>query len=155
MGLADVITAVQDKLVERGYAEEIFKLGLEHALAHGSPPRIVWAPARRGETIGPAVKLGANPRSLRTRNAVFEAHIWGEDLDATETMLNDVVAAVHAVIYGNYQASGVEWFGKDGALVVHGWVAVVSFTVEIPITAPAKTTATIQTTAHTTAIENP
>ena len=152
MGLADIITNLNATLVARGIDEDRLFTGAEHLRKHGAPPRIVWTPGRR-ETIGPAAKGGWNPRPLRTRNAALDAHCWGADLASTEQLLNDVVAAVHAVAHGAYQTPGVEWFGVDGDVVKVGFVAVVSFTFEVPIVAPTKTTATIATVAQAEAIE--
>jgi hypothetical protein len=115
-------------------------VGPEHLKAHDAPPRVVWVPSR--DRYGPPESTGANPRSLRTRLAGCEVHVWGADYDATEALLNLVQAAIHYVTYGSYQLDQGDagWLALDGPLQNLGRAYVFHVVFKIPVTeAPMKT----------------
>jgi hypothetical protein len=151
MGLADIISTVDAEL-EAADVELTSLVGAHHLAAEGAPPRVVWVPTE--DSFGPAEKGGVEPRQLRTRIAGVEAHVWGQDLAATEALVNSVIAAVHAAAHGSYAVSSGRWYGQDGEVLHFGTVCVLSFQFRIPVTAPTYETAVVETVTKTATLES-
>lgn len=129
-------------------------IGGKHIGAHGMPPRVVWVPTT--DKFGAARQHGLEPRAIKTRAAGVLVHIWAKDptgdaegdLPACEQLLNDVLWATHQVAHGSFEATGGSWLGQEGEeLTQLGRAYLLELEFQIPITAPAATTQTIDTTA--------
>jgi hypothetical protein len=136
--LARVLAAVEAQL-----AGVTFHTGAKYLAAQDSPPRIVWVPTR--DAFGPATKGGTNPRPLRTRSAGVEAHVWGSDLEATETLVHQVVAALHRAAHGSYEVRQASW--EQPEWLDRGELCVVALAVAIPVTDDPIPTATVDAVA--------
>jgi hypothetical protein len=134
--LADFINAVSAEIP--GVPSLI---GAEHLAANATPPRLVWVPTT--DRFDGAEKGGSISRSMRTRVAGVDLHIWGDDLAAAETLLHQAVSAVHRVAYGSYEVLAGRWLTDDGReLLLKGRVYVLSLAVRMPVT-DALTKATV------------
>jgi hypothetical protein len=147
VSLKAIIDDVQAQLDSAGVTGVTFLFGGEHTLAHGSGARVVWVP--RGGPSGRVEGPGNRPRPLYTRNVSVEAHIWGYDTastpehyGATETLFNQVAAAVHRSAHGSYTFDNELWPDLNGELLAHGRVIIATFTFRIPITDTPVATAT-------------
>ena len=146
--LADLIAEIATKLPP-GTTNLV---GGKHISAGGTPPRVVWVPTE--DTFSAARQHGAEPRSVKTRIAGVLVHIWAKgaqadgsgDLSATEQLVNDLLWATHQVAYGSYDVKRGSWLGNDGEeLTTLGRVYLLELDFQVPITAPAATTQTIDT----------
>lgn len=151
MALTDIIAAVMSRVPNdqnTGAPVPSF-LGPEFMQAEAVPPRLVWVPA--DETYGPAERIGDDARSLRTRLATLELHIWGGDYAATELLLNQTLAAVHGTAAGSYELGKGMWMNhKTGPATDLGRVYVVQVTFKIPVTAAPPALKTVTTIPVTT-----
>lgn len=138
-------------------------LGATELVAANVPPRIVWVPL--SENYGPAVGQGgsgvSDPRPVATRQSYFNVHIWAAadpqtgqanqqalDLDACELLLNAFMWSCYAKAHGSPGAlfTGTGRWGKanvDGQNLTCGVAYILPLTVNIPVTRPAQTLATI------------
>jgi hypothetical protein len=145
--LADLIAAIAAKL-PAGTASLV---GGKHIGVMGVPPRVVWVPTE--DKFAAARQHGPSPRSIKTRVAGVVVHIWAkgaspdQDLAAAEQLVNDVLWATHQEAYGSYEVVGGTWLGQDGEeLTQLGRAYLLELQFQVPITAPAPTTQTIETT---------
>jgi hypothetical protein len=151
MGLGDFFAAVQTQvtttLTALGQPIPAFDVGADRLMVEGAPPRIVWVPLRE-RILGPHAQGGdgvTNPRPLRTRHAQVQVRIWGvgsppsavNDLAATEALINHLVAAINAVGWGAWDATGGDWSLAQGSTTRLGIVYVLDLEVQIPITREA------------------
>lgn len=101
-----------------------------------SPPRVIWIPMN--ETFGPPRGFGGDfitdPSPLWTRLSSVDVHIWGKDQDATEVLLNLLIAAVHRLAHGCYEVTRGNWMNVDGASLTLGQVYILSIMFRIPVT---------------------
>jgi hypothetical protein len=124
-----------------------------------APPRFVWVPTR--DSFGPAMQVGPKPRgrSVRTRNAGVECHLWAQaatpnpgenlataSLSIAEQLLNDLVWSVHEELRAGlapdgdtwwswgclYRLGAVEWQTK-GTLMQNGCECVAELTFALPV----------------------
>ena len=124
----DVVTAFND-----GRRQPVPSfIGEKYIAQHDTPPRLVWLPT--SDSFGPPVQVGANPKSYATRVAGVDCAVWGEDLAKTETMINDLIVALHreCVSRGNYELRGAEWV-TAGELTNNGIVYLLRLAIYIPI----------------------
>jgi len=103
--------------------------------ANDAPPRIVWT--------YPLVSHGAPEklrtpgmsrptlRALVTRSVQVAAHCWGSDLDGTEQLVHDLIAAAHKAAWGSVEFAGEDWLDEGHA--DFGTVGVVRFVARIPV----------------------
>jgi hypothetical protein len=139
MGLAAIHSAIATEFnLGRATAVPVL-LGDEHLEEHGRPPRVVCVPT--SDTFSPAEKGGHNPRPIRTRNIGTFWRVWALSLADAETMLNDLIAAVHVATGGNYSLGEADWLTK-GSLTQLGAACDVDLTFQVPVTARPHATAT-------------
>ena len=140
MGLMDVFGAVQTRVtaVLTALAATVpqFLVGANELANEGAPPRVVWVPTV--EAIqGPHAQGGdgvSNPRPLRTRHAVVQAHIWGADIPACEALANHLVAAIHDVCHGAHNEIRADWTVGQASATRAGWLYVLEWEVQVPFT---------------------
>ena len=152
MGLADVFTAVEARMTATLAAlvppvtPPLFRLGEDKLRMEDAPNRVVWVPI--SENIqGPHAQGGdgiRNPRPLRTRHCMVQAHIWGADpggagdaaadITATEAILGHLVPAIHDVLHGIYALHGGSWMTGQASVTSLGGLYVLTFEVQVPLT---------------------
>jgi hypothetical protein len=144
-GIVELISQISDgviaTLAESGYAPLIdgkILLGRVHHAEEGSPPRVLFIPAK--SSFGPGEVYGASNyvdgrrysdetrsqtrlRSIATERITFEVRCWGvgvepspeADIDATHTLYRAVMAVVHQCCPGSYKFEAGGWVdAKDG-----------------------------------------
>lgn len=149
MALADFIGDVVAHL-NTGRDEPIPSyLGEKYKAQNDAPPRLVWVPT--SDTFGPAVRIGANPKSVANRVAGVECRIWGATLADTEALLNDVLVAARRMGGGLLEMRGGEW-QTEGELANEGFLYVMSLAVQIPVTEPAAVAITPETYTTSTRV---
>lgn len=140
--LSGIVEAFREELAR---PEVEVLLGADHVAAHGKPLRIVWVPV--SDYFSPPARVGGNPRQLYTRNASVTLHIWGADLEATEQLLHDTVAALYRTVSApGLELQPTQWLDDKGGLVQHGEVVLLNIALQIPVFDQPRTTATITTT---------
>lgn len=132
------------------------ELGPETISEHGQPPRIVLTPSPGADTFGGPLQQDKALRSLRTRNAAIEAHLWGADYDAIEKahtgLLHRFVAALHAEANGSYTVmpgSGYQDTREAGSKMNQGRLYILVFSIETPVVRAPQETATITSVTNT------
>jgi hypothetical protein len=148
MSIQLVTEAIQTELAAVGVTGVSFAFGGEHIPRLESPPRVVWVP--RGGPGSAPEKSSYNPRPLRTRNVSVEAHVWGADYAATESLLNSLLAATHRALHGSYEFTSEQWPDMNAELLAYGRVVIVSMVFRIPVTDVPVPTALIQHVETTT-----
>lgn len=116
--------------LERELAGVTFRTGGRRVAQHDRPPRIVWVPTR--DAFTPATKGGTNPRSVRTRIAGVEAHVWGTTLEQAEDLVHRLVVALHRLAHGSYKVRTCVWDKPEW--MEHGEACVLAFEFAIPVT---------------------
>lgn len=153
--IREFVEAVTAVLVARSVTATVH-LGGEHIFEQESPPRIVWVPiggASTSQRTG-AAGSSSNPRTLRVRQLRLDAHCWGADFDSAESLLNEVVSAVHSVRGPTgWQFTGEEWPETNAEVIALGRVVIAQFTLDIPVTDQPKTTVTIASVETDVAVE--
>jgi len=123
---------------------------------HSDAPRIVWRVA--SGTFGGTPRPGQSPRPLFNRLLAFEAHLWGNDYEATEALLEAVCRAMQKAAAGSFQPLKEEWpteEDKRRSARVKGCLCVLTFSVTVPVTAAPDAVATITATAFDTSTSSP
>ena len=145
--ITDFVTAVHTTLAT---PSDQWFIGDYHRGTNGAPPRYVWVPTqdRIGGPLEGSAFASRTPRNLFTRYAGIECHVWGTTLPATEAMAHAIVAGIYAQLGAlSYEAiDGIRW--PPEAMNSDGFLAIVSLSLPIPITAaPIETvgTATFET----------
>jgi hypothetical protein len=175
MGLVDFFTAVEAYMtvtlaaLDPPVTPPVFRIGADKLQIQDAPNRVVWVPG--GETIqGPHAQGGdgvRNPRPLRTRHTRVLVHIWGAgpglvdatadrrpgDIAATEVMLGHLVAAIHDVAYGAYQALAGDWLVGQEAATTMGALYVLTLEVQFPLTRELDVYAVVNTVPITPEID--
>ena len=147
MGLSAIVEAVQTALQLDGET----LVGAEALSREGKPPRIVWVP--RDDTFMAPQERGATlQRSLHTRRIAADVHLWGADMTATETMLEDFVNALRAVVGPNYELLGGQWLGQT--LTARGRTYVLGLAVKTPLPEAAPTRVTVTGEVTDTAFQD-
>ena len=123
-----------------------FGIGAKEIARHDAPPRIIWVPADAQHSA--TEKSRTNPRQVLTRDVGIVAHCWGEDLDATEALVHALLYQRHKSTWGSITMRGEEW--PEDAHVESGLVALVRFSVKVPVEAKALQRARISTIAKDT-----
>lgn len=119
-----------------------------------SYPRIVWVPVR--DTYAPAEDHGGdgidNPKPLRTRMCVVQAHIWGADQDTVEAYLNLVASSIYDTVGpSNFDPVSGEWLAIETTEKA-GAAYLLEFTLKVPLTHIPYQTAIIQSLPITPAV---
>lgn len=132
--LADIAQAVITQVAGRvAGLSATAELGAEHWIAEGTPPRVVWVPT--SDRFDPPAQEHRQYRAYRTRVAGVELRIWGADIGAVETLVNELIVAIHDNARGAYELGAGRWDGQDGAeLLELGRAYVLSLTFRIPVT---------------------
>lgn len=140
MGLQDFFTACQDRLtaVLTGLSLTVptYRLGADQLAIEDAPPRITWVPTTEA-ILGPHAQGGdgvSNPRPLKSRHATVQAHVWGDDIPATEVLAGHLVAAIHDVAHGVERGIRADWTVGQAAANRRGWLYVLEWEIEIPFT---------------------
>lgn len=133
-GLAGFLTQVEALLRVAHPRIQFGGIGYKRLDEHGAWPRLVWLIA--GAQHGAAEKSkpdGANTApQILTRRVALEAHVWGKDLEMTEALIDDVIAALYRVAEGSINWNGEEW--PEDEIVNDGLVAAVKFSVNARVT---------------------
>jgi hypothetical protein len=147
------------KLAELGISGLTVEYGPDALMEHGSPPRIVWCKGT-GDIL-PTDRVGGNPRPLVRRRVRVEAHIWGQDDEQAEQLLEENIRVVHALAGGVWRPVSELWpqhkepeknhLGATG-LGVHG---VVTFEADLYVDDTPTTTAHVTQTAFDTSTSSP
>ena|ERR1041385_3588857 len=127
MGLASALAAIITRLPV-GVKGAI---GPENLKVHDLPPRVVFVPRR--EPWGPSETVGADPRQMYTRECGVQCYLWGADYDATETLINQVVTAIHGYTYGSEVGKYGEWDPGSDGLVKLGRLYVFDAMIKVPV----------------------
>lgn len=146
--------AVLKNVAERMPPELEVEFEFEGHARHGEPPRVSFDVDGMTESFGGPAGAGiaGQPRALWMRTASVEAEIWGKDQEATEKLLNHLVAALHEAAAGSYAIRAGKWRrGGESALGV-GYVLV--FELLVPITREPEATAPITSMPQTAEINN-
>lgn len=153
MAISSILSAVEDQLDAWNsvYGDSIL-IGSEHVYAHDKPPRIVAV--LRGGPGRPVVHGGANPKPVWTRSVEVEFHVWGADPDGAESLLNDLIAAIHAVAHGSAQFGGEEWPELNGEFLALGRVVITRATFLVPVTRPQHRTTTVETVVQSATVDS-
>jgi hypothetical protein len=124
-------------------------LGERFLHEHGAPPRIVWVPSR--STFGqPQQGVGTVVhRVLMTDLVDYEAHIWGESIDAARVLLHEVLRAGHRLGGRmHFKPSAATW-KTEGEVEQHGAALVLYASFLLGVTDRPAATATTKTIAAT------
>jgi hypothetical protein len=136
---AAVKTLLDATLADAGQPAIKHELGAWKLPSTSAPNQIVWAIGRG--IIKPARQAGQGPRAasirqIATRSERIYAHVWGTDLDATERLLNHFLAALrYACTAFPYRALDTDWTIGQEAVTVAGRLCIVTFELDIPVTA--------------------
>jgi len=106
-----------------------FAVGARNLAVNAAPPRVVWVPTR--DLIGPKEHSSRIAPSLYTRQAGVQAHCWGASLEAAETLVSAVIAALHESARGSVQFAGIEWASPE--TVTRGELAILTLSLSIPV----------------------
>lgn len=142
--LAEILVA-REVLTEAGQ----FLLGGEHLARNGKPPRIVMLPTGGpggSGRIGPGGARSSNPRALRERNVAIDFHCWGADFDGAETLLEELISALHSFAVGSYEFAEELWPEGNADVSAYGRLVVVRLVVRTPVNDRTAATATIEST---------
>jgi hypothetical protein len=116
-----------------------------------APPRIIWVPTTDQFLLPDVAEM--NARSLWTRWAGVDAHIWGKDEEAAEELVHQLAAALkqtYPSIYALQMGTG-QWVTQELAnagITVKGQVYVLSFALGIPVTREPFDLARVTDVAH-------
>jgi len=115
-----------------------YRHGIRALAALDAPPRIVWVPTLDQYAIPDVSDM--NARSLWTRYAGVDAHVWGKDEEATEELFHQLASALKRT-FSSGQAlqmnGGGRWATQElesAGYVKLGEVYVLSFQLGIPVT---------------------
>jgi len=110
-----------------------FGLGEDATTESAAFPRIVWIP-RSGRADNWNSRVSAdgkrNPRFRWSRNLHFEVHVWAKDIDAVETLAEQLVQAIHFMTVGSYSMVGEEW--NTASATQSGILGVFTFEIRMP-----------------------
>lgn len=136
--IREVCTAVNEKLMATLSAMGVsplpsFGVGKRALVDAGAPPRVTWVPTRGphdGKGLGKG--MGSNPRALSIRHLQIEAHVWGEDIDSTEELSRQLVAAIQSSGLATvFKSVGEVWDTESNTQA--GELCIVTFEVELPL----------------------
>lgn len=120
MGIADIAAA--NAALMTGVATWV---GEEYLINNDAPPRVIWVPTRDqfdGALRYSKPPTAMTPRSIFTRRAGCQIHVWGagtvvdtnpyKDIAATELLLNRFLYMLRQVAYGAFTLTGGSWLPK-------------------------------------------
>lgn len=94
-------------------------------------PRLTWIPLRASFT---APEKQGKGKSVITRNPLIGAHCWGGSYDDAEELVHQLILALRSSAHADVDLQGEDW---PPELHTHdGIVAVVSFSVKVPVIRP-------------------
>jgi len=152
VGLVEVFTAWRDVALQYLADDGEPTPGVEfsaNALAlQKAAPQMTWVPTT--EQIKWTV-VGENnnanqpiaQRALRGRVVTVELWIWGRDFDNAEAMIGAAVAAWHDTFWGYDDAIAVDWTRGQATTAKSGVLAILTLTLELPLTRQPEALATI------------
>jgi hypothetical protein len=143
--ISTVFAAIKDRLdaalVAAGQPAIRHELGAWKLPSTGAPNQIVWVVGRGQIKAARQTGQGAraiNIRQIATRTERIYAHVWGGGggFDATERLLNHFLAALRAGCTDYpYRALETDWTIAQEAVTTAGRLCVVTFELDIPVTA--------------------
>lgn len=133
MALQTVFDALTDALAPLNVAVDVGPESLGNNVA---PPRVILYPTDESFAADVPRFVGP-PRVFAMRGATISAHIWGEDWDATEDLIQTFLFALRATVGKSYQLLGGRWTQQNGAALVQaGRMYVLEFKMLFPVTVP-------------------
>ncbi|MDD5245004.1 MAG: hypothetical protein PHU49_13405 [Syntrophorhabdaceae bacterium] len=116
----------------------VVKFGRKHLKDNDSPPVVIWYPTRDQITSAQALSTDTY-RSIRTRNAGFNAFIWGKSYDQSVAIAKAVIRLVWTYNLASADFGDIEWNVKaDDAWTVDGHGCLLPVTFRQPITSQAE-----------------
>jgi len=171
MALQDVVNAVTSRLPE---GTDV-KVGKKYLVGNAKPPRVVFVPTRdnftasqrtNGTTVARVDSDGNKTfagRQLMVRSAGAQVHVWGADVATTETLVHQLLAAIHLGVAQDLDISQVAPKGYkllDGGWLDQAWanngeVWVGNFEFQFPVLEQPNPTAVVTDFPETPEIETP
>ena len=170
MAIQDVVNAVTARL---GSTPVI--IGMKQLAADAVPPRVVFVPTR--DKFGPAERTNGTTvarvdgsgnktwagRQLMVRYAGVQVHCWGADIPSTETLVAQVLAAIHLGIAQDLDITQIAPKGYkllDGGWLDQAWsnlgeVWVGNFEFAFPVLDQVNPTAVVTSIPETPELETP
>ncbi len=121
MSLAgDILPAVMTQLLFSRPDVTNVQVGAEFLREEDGVPRIVFVQTedsfefgkRITAEVGQAASTGV-PRSIGTRNAGVNVHIWDVDFPAVELLIDQVIAACRVIGHGTFKVKSGFWVGRE------------------------------------------
>lgn len=142
--LQTVLDAVQTRVNQLMGVTVTYRTGHKYLGEKILAPRVIWVPGK--DKFGAATDgRQTRPKAVRTRGAEVYAHCFHDDFGDCEELVNAVVYGMHAVAHGSYTVSEGEWSQPEW--LERGHVCSLRFVIDIPVTAPTPTVATITAVA--------
>jgi len=144
MALTEITTAIQALL-----GSTPVLLGAQNKLENSELPRVVFTPT--GDKFGPPESLDQDARQLWTRNSGCSVSIWAADIPGVETLINQIISAIHTAAGApNYMLDGeAGWLDQQGSLSNQGVGYAFHVAFKVPVTDAPRTTATVTTIPQT------
>lgn len=136
---AAVKAQLENALKALGQELPVHELGADHLATMSAPPRIVWV--LDGGRVTPARQTGSGSRALgireiAERNERCLIHVWGDDFDATDRLMNHFVAAAREIASGfSFHALSTDWKVGQDQKTAAGRLCVLEIEIRIPFTA--------------------
>jgi hypothetical protein len=130
--LGKIFDALEDRFEDAG-VPCTFRRDPENVERNDDFPRIVFVPTQ--DAFGPKDSTGQaaiNPKSIGTRTAGFDVHLWGATFSATEILLNEFVRQLRVDTMGVYKLARGLWTDTT-KIARRGREYVLSVTIDLPI----------------------
>jgi hypothetical protein len=149
---AAIEASMTKAILAAGQTVPTFGVGLAELLRHGAPPRIVFVPQKGPVRKAPAP--GGTPPAIWERREGIDAHIWGDDVAACETLLGHLAAAVQEVMTISGEITSTDWTAAKQIDTAGGELLVVGLVFRIPITREPAPTAEFTVTPITPQVDH-
>jgi hypothetical protein len=150
VAIREIVEAIQKAVTDGMAADSLappdFAFGEEGIAVEGTPPRIVFFPG--DEEFGPPEGNRdqiTNPRPLFTRKTHLLMHIWGEDTDEVEVLLNRLSDAIHGLVFGSWRLVGGTWRRNQADASRLGVVYVLIAEIKIPVVRAMEVSGPVET----------
>jgi hypothetical protein len=160
-----ILAALAGIMADPLMAPVAWHVGKEFLDAQEPPPRIVFVPRTASYDAPDPHRMPAsgpvNQRALYTRVIQVEAHIWQkgtpnadppDDLDATEQLLNEFLAAGKRMAWGAFEPQGDAWELDDEPVVDLGRSVLLTFQLRVPVMEPSNLKAKVTSLPVTTQV---
>lgn len=157
------VDLVSDIETTMGDSTVTFVVGNDKNRKRGPRRRIHWV--RRGGPVVPSSRAGATlvgddssgdrVRTPLNRIGLIEAHIFAEDDDTTEDLLDNTIAAIYQTFTGAGGVEFVEYDWDDDQINQRGPYTVLSFSVTYPVSDEIKPLTELTAQEQTCEIETP